>query len=124
MFEEDPVDESIAKAVVAAERVLLDPAVRRDPAALERWLDDDFTEIGQSGRFWTRDATFADLLSTDQSEYEIAELSEPLVREIAPDCYLLTYVVQVGPRRSRRSSIWRNHDGQWRMTFNQGTPIS
>ena len=118
------LNEARIAAVIAAEMTLLDPAVRTDHDTLESWLDDDFTEIGQSGRFWTRDEILADLLSTDQSEFETAELTEPLVREIAPDCYLVTYVVQVGPRRSRRSSIWRNNDGQWRMTFNQGTPLS
>lgn len=108
--------------IVAAERTLLDPAIRTDAAQLERWLDPDFTEIGQSGTFWTREAVFADLLSTDQSGYETAELTEPAVRELAEDVYLLTYIVQIGARRSRRSSIWRERDGQLQMVFNQGTP--
>ena len=117
------MDDRVAAEIVAAEKTLLDPAIRRDPAALDRWLDPEFTEIGQSGRLWTRDEIFADLLTTDQSVYATVELTEPQVREIAPDCYLLTYVVQVVDRHSRRSSIWRMQDGQWRMVFNQGTPI-
>lgn len=116
------LDRATTDAVIAAERALLDPAVRADRAALERWLDPEFTEIGQSGRFWTREAVFEDLLSTDQGEYQTAELSEPRVQELAEDAYLLTYVVQVGARRSRRSSIWRERDGQLRMIFHQGTP--
>ena len=115
------MDESIVEAVVAAERTLLDPAVRTDLAALDRWLDPDFIEIGQSGRLWSRAEILDDLLTTDQSDYASAELTEPQVRELAPQCYLLTCVVQIGPRRSRRSSIWRFRDGQWRMVFNQGT---
>jgi hypothetical protein len=118
------IDQSIADAVIAAERALLDPAVRTDRAALERWLDPEFTEIGQSGRLWTRDEILDDLLTTDQSGYAAAELTEPQVRELSPDCYLLTYVVQIADRRTRRSSIWRLHAGQWRMIFNQGTPLS
>ena len=116
-------DQITAGVIVAAERTLLDPAVRSDPAALDRWLDPDFTEIGQSGRRWTRAEILADLQTTDQTAYATAELSEPEVREIAQDCYLLTCVVQVGDRRSRRSSIWRLHGGQLRMLFNQGTPL-
>jgi len=123
LVEQKRMDHRIAADVVAAETKLLDPAVRTDPLALDRWLDPDFTEIGQSGRLWTRDEIFKDLLSTDQSAYAAAELSEPQVRELAPDCYLLTSVVQIGDRRSRRSSIWRLRDGQWRMAFNQGTPF-
>ena len=117
------MDEATFEAVIAAERTLLDPAIRADRAALERWLDPEFTEIGQSGRLWTRAEILEDLLTTDQSAFETAELIEPQVRQLAPDCYLLTYVVRIGTRRSRRSSIWRLCDGQWRMIFNQGTRI-
>lgn len=116
-------DESIVEAVIAAERTLLDPAIRRDRAALEQWLDPDFTEIGQSGRFWTSDEIFADLLSTDQSAYATAGLTDPRVLKLAENCYLLTFVVQVGDRRSRRSSIWRLCDDRLRIVFHQGTPI-
>ena len=109
--------------IIAAELMLLDPVVRHDRQALETWLDPDFTEIGQSGTLWTREAVIADLLSTDQSVYEAAELSETRVTPLAEGVYLLTYVVQIGDWRSRRSSIWRLRDGQWQMAFNQGTPL-
>src|SRR6476620_6782406 len=115
----------IEARIVAAERALLDPAVRTNRAALERWLDPAFTEIGQSGTFWTREAVIDDLLSTDQTEYATAVLTELLVTELADGVYLLAYVVRIGERRSRRSSIWRIADGeQLRMVFNQGTPLS
>ncbi len=116
--------QDIADEIIAAELALLDPAVRHDREALETWLDPDFTEIGQSGRFMTRETVLDDLLGNDQSIYESAELTEPHVLEIAEKCYLLTYVVRVGERRSWRSSIWRNRDGRLRMMFNQGTPLS
>ena len=114
---------STEESIIAAERALLDPAIRTDRAALERWLDPEFTEIGQSGRLWTRAEILDDLLTTDQSDYASAELTEPQVRELSPNCYLLTYVVQIGNRRTRRSSIWCLRAGQWRMSFNQGTSI-
>jgi hypothetical protein len=117
------LDRATTDAIIAAERTLFDPAIRTDREALEQWLDPDFAEIGQSGRFWTREAVCEDLLSTDQGEYQAAELSEPRVLQLSDDVYLLTYVVQVGARRSRRSSIWRKRDGQLRIVFNQGTPV-
>jgi hypothetical protein len=117
------IDRTIAAAVIVAERALLDPTVRADPATLDCWLDHDFTEIGQSGRLWTRAEIIADLRTSDQSSFATAQLTDPVVRELAPQCYLLTYVLQIGARRSRRSSIWRNRDGQWRMLFHQGTPL-
>ena len=113
----------LREAVIAAEQMLLDPAVRTDPNALDRWLDPEFTEIGQSGTLWTRAAVIADLLSTDQSLYEVAELSETRVLQLADGVYLLTYVVQIGEWHSRRASIWRFDGDQPRMVFNQGTPL-
>lgn len=103
------MDKAIFEAIIAAERSLLDP---------------DFTEIGQSGRLWTRDEILAALPTADQSDFAAAELTERQVRELAPDCYLLTYAVRIGDRRSLRSSIWRNRDGQLRLIFNQGTPLA
>jgi ribonuclease HI len=118
------MNQEMEERIVAAERALLDPAIRTNRAALERWLDPEFTEIGQSGIFWTREAVLADLTSTDQSSYETAELSETRVQELGDGIYLLTYVVEIGKRRSRRSSIYRMRDGESRMVFNQGTPLS
>jgi ribonuclease HI len=118
------MNQEMEERIVAAERALLDPAIRTNRAALERWLDPEFTEIGQSGIFWTREAVLADLTSTDQSSYETAELSETRVQELGDGIYLLTYVVEIGKRRSRRSSIYRMRDGEPRMVFNQGTPLS
>lgn len=50
------MDRRVEARIVAAERALLDPAIRTDPAELERWLDPACIEIGQSGTFWTREA--------------------------------------------------------------------
>lgn len=113
----------IEARIVAAERALLDPAVRGDRAELERRLDPAFTEIGQSGAFWTREAVLADLTTNDQSRYASAELSETRTLELANGVFLLTYVVQIGEWRSRRSSIYRMRDGRLCMVFNQGTPL-
>ncbi len=114
--------QTVEERIVAAEQTLLDPAIRTNAAELGRWLDPEFTEIGQSGTFWTREAVFADLLTSDQSAYETAELTEARVTSLAEGVYLLTYLVQVGTRCSRRSSIWRLDGEQLRMVFNQGTP--
>lgn len=113
----------IEARIVAAERALLDPAVRGDRAEVERRLDPAFTEIGQSGAFWTREAVLADLTTNDQSRYASAELSETRTLELANGVFLLTYVVQIGEWRSRRSSIYRMRDGRLCMVFNQGTPL-
>ncbi len=89
-------------------------------------LAEEFVEIGQSGRRWTRDATLAamagDLPRDDMTidGFEIVSL--------APDVALATYDLVVtdtdGHRaRSRRSSIWIRRDGRWKLRFHQGTPV-
>lgn len=117
------MDPAIMERLLLAELALLDPAVRADRDAVEAMLDPEFTEIGQSGTFWTRDAVVDTLLSNDQSVYAHAELAEPRVTELAEQVYLLTYVVQIGAWRSRRSSIWRFDGDRPRMVFNQGTAL-
>lgn len=105
----------------AAEEMLLHPAVRSDPRELNRLLDPEFVEVGQSGRRWTRDAIVAALREEPGTE------SSPLVEEresrlVGPDTVLLTYLLRFENRVSRRSSLWRC-DPAPRCLFHQGTPV-
>ena len=42
--------------------------------------------------------------------------------ELTRDIILLTYVTKRDGRRARRSSLWRQNEGNWRVLFHQGTP--
>jgi hypothetical protein len=42
------------EAVIAAERALLDPAVRANPDAVSALLEEEFVEFGASGTIWDR----------------------------------------------------------------------
>ena len=116
------MDPDLIERLLHAEMALLNPEVRAARAALERWLDPDFTEIGQSGRLWSREEVIRVLLANDQSGYARAESTEFRVTVLAEGCYLLTYLIELDERRSRRSSIWRECDGALVMLFHQGTP--
>ncbi|HEY8720176.1 hypothetical protein [Pengzhenrongella sp.] len=50
---------------------------------------------------------------------------EPLFhhRELAADTYLLTYVLQQGDRRTRRSTLWQRAGNSWRALYHQGTVV-
>ncbi|HEY4189433.1 MAG TPA: nuclear transport factor 2 family protein, partial [Candidatus Limnocylindrales bacterium] len=114
------------EALLALELAL----ARRDEASIPGGYDavlaNDFTEVGASGRRWTRDDLIAVLRS---------EPPNPLVSivafdaaEIGPGILLVTYDAlgsrsEGGPIDSRRSSIWRRADGRWQLRFNQGTPL-
>jgi ribonuclease HI len=109
-----PSDE---ERVVALERDLLSDEVRSDPATVAALLHPDWTEIGRSGRLWTRE----ELLSV------IAPLTEPVTLDTVAvsrvdETTILLLWRSVGDQRSTlRSSLWVRDGGGWRQRFHQGT---
>lgn len=106
--------------IVTSELQLLDPAVRRCRAACSALLDDEFHEVGASGRIWDR-ASILDEMAT-------AEGPAPVVENLAavrfvPDAVLVTYRSRVPGRTSLRSSVWRRGTSRWTLYFHQGTPL-
>lgn len=114
--------EDLVAAAWRSEEALLTPHVRNDPERLGRLLADDFTEIGQSGRRWTRDEIIAALVSTTDPTTD-ASLTDREARLIAPDVVQLSYRLRFGTRISRRSSLWRRDHDELRCIFHQGTPV-
>jgi hypothetical protein len=118
-------------------REVLDELRRREPifhhpgfgtsrADYMRMTADDFWEIGASGQRYGRefvlDALEARLANpVDESDWESRDFH---VRELAPDVYLLTYTLRQGERLTRRSTIWRRADGDWKIVFHQGTVVA
>ncbi|MEF2977434.1 nuclear transport factor 2 family protein [Subtercola sp. YIM 133946] len=122
----------LAAAAEAAERALLTPRVRGDRAELELLLDENFREIGQSGRLFTRNQIVAALLA-DAGASDAAphtpppELSEVVATPLAENVVLLTYVLRFEGRWSRRASVWRATGEGGRpvaLVFHQGTTIA
>ena len=112
--EDEPTDE---ERVIALERDLLTDVVRSDPAALAALLHPGWTEIGRSGRLWTRE----EMLSV------IAPLTEPVtldtlsVSRVDEATILLLWRAVTDDRSTLRSSLWVRHAGDWRQRFHQGT---
>lgn len=110
--------------VVAAERRLLDPAVRADPVAVAELLHPEFVEIGASGARWDRAGIIGALAASPASD---AEMREVVPLALGEGAVLLTYLAETRslPRqRSRRSSLWVLHEGRWRMRYHQGTAVA
>ncbi len=107
---------------LAGERALLDAAVRSDTSAVELLLHPDFAERGQSGRWWTREATLL-ALRTDADTYEPPEVRDIHADEVADGVVLVVYVSVRGGRSVGRSSLWMDHDGRMRIRWHQGTPV-
>lgn len=105
--------------VVALERALLSDAVRTDPARLGVLLDPGWSEVGASGRLWSRD----ELLSTLPSAAPLGDpdLEVLEVVELAPDVVLLVWRSHTDTGSALRSSVWVRSGGRWRQRFHQGT---
>lgn len=86
----------------------------------------EFWEVGASGNVYTKQTVIDTLVEryNDLNYQDIWETSDFKLTQIAPDHYLLTYLlVQNKTRRSRRSTIWRKCNGQWKILYHQGTVI-
>lgn len=108
--------------VIRGERRLLDREVRRSAEELNRLLDDEFHEIGASGRLWDR-ASLIGALSLEQGLGPVAEIDEIHAVPLGTDVVLLTYRARGSNRTSRRSSVWRYRADGWRLVFHQGTVV-
>jgi ribonuclease HI len=105
--------------VVALERELLRPDVRADIGRIGVLLHPDFAEIGQSGRFWTRDAM---MVALEEDPGEHVELELLSADRLSENTILLSYRSLAHSGSALRSSVWLLERGQWRLRFHQGTP--
>lgn len=124
-LEEEPAGEgtlagaSPEAVVESLERELLRPETRADLGRTGVLLHPDFTEIGTSGRIWTRDAMMMALEDDPGGPTEVELLGADRLGEKA---VLLTYRSHTRKGSALRSSLWVLEGSQWRLRFHQGTP--
>jgi hypothetical protein len=83
----------------------------------------DFWEVGASGRRYSRDFILAmrsrdELVDADQAGWKASGFG---LRQLGPDCFLLTYTLDQGGRLTRRATIWERAAEGWRILYHQGT---
>ncbi|SDL70482.1 ribonuclease HI family protein [Arthrobacter sp. ok362] len=105
--------------VESLERELLRPETRADLGRTGVLLHPDFTEIGSSGRIWTRDAMMMSLEDNPGGPVELELLGTDRLGE---KTMLLTYRSHTREGSALRSSLWILEGAQWRLRFHQGTP--
>jgi ribonuclease HI len=123
-LDEDPTpapgtDASPEAIVEALERELLRPETRADIGRTGVLLHPDFTEIGSSGRIWTRDAVMMSLAENPDGPAELEILGAD---RLGDQTVLLTYRTTARSGTALRSSLWVHDGAQWRLRFHQGTP--
>lgn len=112
-----PSSRDVDDVITLEESLLLD-SVRSDRRRVEALLHPDFTEVGASGRQWSRARMLA----------SIAPLEARTTLEVIGTETLADGVVLLRWRsRSRgavvlRSSIWVRTPAGWQLRFHQGTP--
>jgi ribonuclease HI len=114
-----PAEISPEAVVESLERELLRPETREDLGRTGVLLHPDFTEIGSSGRIWTRDAMMMSLEDNPGGPVELELLGADRLGE---KTVLLTYRSHTREGSALRSSLWVLEGAQWRLRFHQGTP--
>jgi len=97
---------------------------RRD---FEAMTDENFWEVGASGRVYSREHVlnvleqrFKDGPPADDpwqtSDFRCGQLGESV--------FLLTYVLTQGMRKTRRATLWQRSPEGWKILYHQGTVIA
>jgi hypothetical protein len=103
------------------EMELLDPATRRTAAAFEGLIHPDFVEVGSSGDRYDHDSVIEVMTSRSGGSILIKDFE---ARILAPSVVLCTYrSIGESGREARRSSIWVESEGRWKVIFHQGTRV-
>lgn len=93
---------------------------------IENQICDEFWEVGASGNVYTKQDVIETLLERYNNPYtcDIWEAKDFAITKIAPNNYLLTYIlIQDKTRVTRRSTLWRKQNGDWKILYHQGTII-
>lgn len=102
--------------------------VRNSRDTVSSLLADDFLEFGRSGRMFEKQDIIAGL-EQEAVDLEIT-VSDFAARKLAEDVVLVTYTASMldedhtSTIATRRSSVWVLQDGNWKMTFHQGTKVA
>ncbi len=112
--------EELSTELLPLEHAHLTPGVRSSRAALESLLHESFTEIGASGRLYTRDDIIPLLLA--KQTHAPRTISNFHTRRLADTVALttdtLTRTDNDGTQHhSHRSSLWLLDPGRWCLTF-------
>jgi hypothetical protein len=89
-----------------------------------------FFEIGASGRLYTREfilQTLEERHRVPRSEPDLWRTSDFHLLRLSSETWLLSYLLEQqlssGPRLTRRSTLWQQSPGGWKILFHQGTPV-
>ncbi len=122
---DDTTLDAIRDALRAREPIFHRPEWGTRREDFEAMVEPDFWEVGASGQCYDRAFVLDTLVARHAAPvHEDLQVSDFACRALGDDTYLVTYRLAQGERLSRRSTIWRRHEGRWRIVYHQGTLIA
>ena len=118
------VPPALAREIQELETLLHEPATRSDTSRLDALLAEDFTELGSSGRIWSKADILAEVPGQLPRHISVNRFE---VTALSPDLCLATYRATIESdgvvARSLRSSIWTYLSARWQIVFHQGSRV-
>lgn len=100
------------------ELLLLDPSLRKSKQKLNELIDDEFIEIGVSGKIYNKQDILDSLPYENANKFKAYNFK---FTEISNKVILIIYETEKSSFKALRSSIWRKSDDNWKLIFHQGT---
>ncbi len=122
------VDQKISKVaeeLKKREPIFHHPEFGTSRQDFEKMTEETFWEVGASGSQYSRNFVLDTLeeryKNPQKDEWEISDFN---CEEIAGNNYLVTYtLIQDKERITRRSTIWRRYNEEWKIVYHQGTIV-
>jgi hypothetical protein len=120
-----PILTKVLEELQSREPIFHRPELGTSRDAFEAMTDANFWEVGASGRRYSREYVIDTLVERHSKPHEdVWETRGFHCLQLSSDTYLLTYtLVQDRVRVTRRSTIWRNDEGRWKILYHQGTVV-
>lgn len=121
----DPRLSEVLRKLIAREPIFHRPEFGTTRADFEKMMDPCFWEVGASGRRYSRELVLDELerrhsVGTPTDSWHAQDFH---CLELAANTFLLTYTLFQGSRVTRRSTIWRRSQGDWKIVYHQGTIV-
>lgn len=115
----------VLRELSAREPIFHHPELGTSRRDFENMIEPEFFEVGASGRRYSREHVIDTLVERAKTVQEDRwETRDFACLELAPDNYLLTYTLLQGPRVTRRATIWRRCEKDWKIVYHQGTVVA
>ncbi|MBW3084424.1 hypothetical protein KEM60_00611 [Austwickia sp. TVS 96-490-7B] len=116
---------AVRRTLMERERLLHFPLPETTRDAFEVGVSENYWEVGASGGRFDLETIWQVCARRAHSEdTPLWATEDEECRVLAPDTYLLTYLLIQGERRTRRVTIWRGAGQDWVAAYHQGTVVT